>query len=49
MVSSSTLHDNAPAGLVAAAAVALFTTGRGEGLGLDDGGDRGGGTARHFV
>ena len=42
------LHDDAPAGLVAAAAVAALTAGGLDGLGLDDGGDGRGGGARHF-
>lgn len=41
------LHDRAPAGLVAAAAVAGLAAGGLDGLGLDDGGDGGGGAALH--
>lgn len=40
------LHNRAVAGLLAATAVARLSTAEGR-LGLDDGGDRGGGTLRH--
>lgn len=42
------LHDDTPARLVAAAAVALLTAGE-YGAGLDDGGEGRGGAAGHFV
>ncbi len=41
------LHDNAPAGLVTAAAVALLAARGADGLGLDNGGDGRGGAAGH--
>ena len=41
------LHDDAPAGLVAAAAVAGLAASGVHGLGLDDGRDGGGGGALH--
>jgi hypothetical protein len=46
-VDDEALHDDTPAGLVAAEAVARLSTGE-HGLRLDDGGDGGSDAARHI-